>query len=92
MKSGKANGTSEVGVEMIVASGEVGIKVIIDLCQCALNSRGMPDKLKTSVIVSTFKEKGDVMNRGLYRGVDLLEHTLKIVERVLEKRIRTMSV
>ena len=33
MKSGKATGTSEVSVEMIVASGEIGVKVMIELCQ-----------------------------------------------------------
>ena len=32
MKSGKATGTSEVSVEMIVASGEVGVKVMMELC------------------------------------------------------------
>ena len=44
MKSGKATGTSEVGVEMIVASGEIGVKVMMELCQRVLDSRGMPDE------------------------------------------------
>ena len=34
-----------------------------------------------------YKGKGDVMNCRAYRGVKLLEHGIKIVERVLEKRI-----
>ena len=33
------------------------------------------------------KRKEDVMDCGVYRGVKLLEHAMKIVERVLEKRI-----
>ena len=37
-----------------------------------------------------FKGKGDVMNCGSYRGVKLLEHGMKITERVLEKRIRAI--
>ena len=73
MKSGKANGTSEVSVEMIVASGEIGVKVMMELCQHVLDGRGMPDEWKTSVIVPIFKGKGDVMSCGLYRGVKLLE-------------------
>ena len=32
MKSGKATGTSGVSVEMIVASGEIGVKVMMELC------------------------------------------------------------
>ena len=42
------------------------------------------------VIVPIFKEKSDVMSYGSYRGVILLEHAMKIVERVLERRIRTL--
>ena len=33
MKSGRAIGPSEVTVEMIVASGEIGLQVMTDLCQ-----------------------------------------------------------
>ena len=50
MKSGKATGPSEVSVEMIVASGEIGVKVMMELCQHVLDGRGMPDEWKTSVI------------------------------------------
>ena len=89
MKLGKATGTSEVSVEMIVASGEIGVKVMMELCQHVLDGRGMPDKWKTSVIVPIFKGKGDVMSCGSYRGVKLLEHAMKIVERVLERQIQT---
>ena len=59
----------------------------MELCQRVLAGRGMPDKWKTSVI---FKAKGDVMSCGSYRKVKLPEHTMKIVERVLERRIRTL--
>ena len=37
-----------------------------------------------------FKGKRDVMNYGLYRGVKLLEQGMKIIERVLERRIRAL--
>ena len=90
MKSGKAAGPSEVSAEMIAASGEVGIDVMMELCQRVLDGKGMPDEWKTSVVVPIFKGKGDVMSCGAYRGVKLLEHAMKIVERVLEKRIRAL--
>ena len=44
MKSGKASGPSQESVEMIVASGEIGVKVMMELCQRVLNGRGMPDE------------------------------------------------
>ena len=92
MKSGKATGPSQVSVEMIVASGEIGVKVMMELCQRVLDGRGMPDEWKTSVIVPIFKQKGDVMSCGSYRGAKLLEHAMKIAERVLERQIRTQSI
>ena len=89
-KSGKATGPTEVSVEMIVASGEIGVKVMMELCQHVLDGREMPDEWKTNVIVPIFKGKSDVMSCGSYRGVKLLEHAMKIVERVLRKRIQTL--
>ena len=89
MKSGKATRPSEVSVEMIVASGEIGIKVIMELCQRLLDEREMHDEWKTSVIVQVFEKKGDVINCGSYRGVKLLENAMRIVERLLQGRIRT---
>ena len=50
----------------------------------------MPDEWKTSVIVHIFTGKGDIMSCGSYRGVKLIEHAMKIVERVLERRMRTL--
>ena len=41
-------------------------------------------------MVPIFKGKADVMSCGSYRGVKLLEHAMKIVEKVLERRIRTL--
>ena len=87
MKSGKATGPSEVSVEIIVASGNIGVKVMMELCQRVLDGTGMTYKWKTSVIVPIFKGKGDVMSCGSYRKVKLLEHAMKIVEKVPESRI-----
>ena len=47
---------------------------MMELCQYALDGRGMPDECKTSVIVPVFEGKGDMMSCGPYRGVKLLEH------------------
>ena len=88
MKSEKATRPSEVSVEMIVASGKIEVKVMMELCQHVLGGRGMPDEWKTSVIKPIFKGKGDVMSCGSYRGVKLLEHAMKIVERVLERKCK----
>ena len=88
MKLGKAAGPSEVNMDMIIASEKFGVGVIKKLCQRVLDGKGMPEERKTSVVVPIFKGKGDVVDCGAYRGVKLLGHAVKIVERVLENRIR----
>ena len=87
MKARKAAGCSKVTVEMIAASGEIGIGVMVELCQGVLDGRGMLDEWVLSVVVPIFKGKWDAMNCGMYRGVKLLEHAMKIVEKVLERRL-----
>ena len=52
----------------------------------------MPKGWKTSGMVAIYKGKGDVTNCSAYRGVKLLEHEMKFIERVLEKSIRALVV
>ena len=89
IKLGKASG-SEVSMEMINASGKVGIDVMMKLCQRVLDKKEMLEDRKTSVIVPIYKEKEDVTNCGAYTGVKLLEHGMKIVEKILEKGIKAL--
>ena len=44
MKVGNAALPSEVSVEMVAESGEIGIGVMVELCQDVLDGRGMPDE------------------------------------------------
>ena len=88
MKLGKAAGPSEINVDMIITSGKFGVRVIKKLCQRVLDGKGMSEEWKTSAVVSVFEGKGDAMDCGAYRGVKLLEHAMKMVEKVLENRIR----
>ena len=43
-----------------------------------------------STVVPIYKKKGSVMDCASYRGVKLLEHGMKVVERLLEKRLRRL--
>ena len=90
MKPGKSAGPSKVCAEMMSDSGEVGVSVMVELCQRMLDGKGMPDEWQTSVLVPIFKGKGYVRNCNTFRGVKLLEHVMKIVERVLERKIRKL--
>ena len=45
----------------------------------------MPVEWALSIVVSIYKGKGDISNCSCNRAVRLLEHGMKVVERVLEK-------
>ena len=44
MKPGKVAGPSEVCAKMISASREVRVSVMVELCQCVLDGKEMPDE------------------------------------------------
>ena len=53
----------------------------------------MPAEWALSIVVPTFNVRGDIRNCGCYRAVRRLEHGMKVVERVFEKRLhRIVSV
>ncbi len=87
MKLGKATGVSAVAAEHIKASGVIGMEVITKIANRVLDGEGIPEDWKRSVLVPLYKGKGDVRDCGAYRGVKLLEHGMKVVERVLERRL-----
>ena len=47
----------------------------------------MPVELTPTTVVPIFNEKDGVWNCSCYGTVELLEHGMKVVERVLEKRL-----
>ena len=51
--------------------------------------KNIPEDWKDSFIINCYKGKGDATDRGNYRGLKLLEHVMKILERVLESPIRS---
>ena len=87
MKTGKAPGPSEVSLELIAASGGVGIQVMAEICQKVQDGYGMPAEWSLSIVVPIFKGKGDIWKCNCYRAVKLLEHGMKAVEMVLEKKL-----
>jgi len=48
----------------------------------------VPEDWQSSIIVPVYKGKGDTMQCSSYRAIKLLEHAMKVFERVLDARIR----
>ena len=87
MKSGKASGPSGITKEHFTSSPH-GVDVLHQVANDILKGASMPIDWKLSTLIPIYKGKGSVMECGSYRGVKLLEHGMKVVERVLEKRLR----
>ena len=49
----------------------------------------MPEEWTDSVLISIFKNKGDVQSCSNYRGIKLISHTMKLWERIVENRLRS---
>ena len=89
----KAPGPSEVSLELIAASGGEGIQMMAEICQKVLDGFEMPAEWALRIVVKIFKGKGDIMNCSCHRAVKLLEHGMKVVDRMFEKRLcRIVSV
>lgn len=91
-KSGKAAGPSGVVGEMLKASGDVGVKWVTALCNAIIKEGKIPDDWKKSWMVNVYKGKGDALECGSYRGIKLLDHVMKVLERVVEKKVRNKVV
>ena len=93
IKKGKANkaaGKSEVTIEMIKALGNLGKEWVYVLLEKIWDLEEMPRDWNDSWMIKMYKQKGDVLDCGNYRGIKLLEHVFKILERVVEGRLRDL--
>jgi hypothetical protein len=48
----------------------------------------MPKERRRSILVSIYKNKGNIQGCTNYRGIKLMSHTMKLWERVIEHRLR----
>src|SRR3989441_962022 len=87
-KSGKAAGPSGVAADMLKAAGEAGVKWVTDICNEVVRSGVVPVDWRRSWMVNVYKGKGNALECSSYRGIKLLEHVLKVLERVIETRLR----
>ena len=84
----KASGSTGVVSEMMKASGGFGSRWMTDLINNIVKEGFIPDRRRKSILVPVYKGKGDPLVCGSYRAIKLLEQPMKVIERVLQKRIR----
>ncbi|XP_075074415.1 uncharacterized protein LOC142162017 [Nicotiana tabacum] len=53
-----------------------------------ITTKKMPEEWRWSMMVPLYKNKGDIQNCNNYWGIELLSHTMKVWEKVVEARVR----
>ena len=59
-----------------------------DLCNAVVLEGKIPEDCRKSWMVSVYKGKGNALECGSYRGIKLLDQVMKVLERVIEKRVK----
>lgn len=88
MKSGKAVGPDQISTDMFKVLGKPGLRWITRIMRAVWQEQCIPEDWRTSVLVPIFKKKGDIHECSQYRGIKLLCHSLKLLEKVVEARLR----
>ena len=89
MKNGKAVGPDDIPVEVWKCLAESALKFLTKLYNRTMESERMPEEWRDSVLIPIFKNNGDVQSCSNYRGIKLISHTMKLWERIVEKRLRS---
>ncbi|KAI0240866.1 hypothetical protein LSAT2_008339 [Lamellibrachia satsuma] len=88
MTKDRATGIDEVRVKMRVMAECVLVRWTRRLLNTCTGEGKIPEEWRTGLIVLVWKRKRDVHDLEKYRGITLLRHVLKVLERILDKWIR----
>jgi hypothetical protein len=78
MKKGKAMRLDEIPIEVWRTLGDVTIVWLTKLFNLIFRSNKMPDEWRRSILVSIFKNKGDMQSCTNYQRIKLMSHTMKL--------------
>ena len=67
---------------------EEGLKWLAELFNIILRTAKMPREWRFSTIIPLYKNKGDIQDCNNYRGIKLFSDTIKLWERVIERRLQ----
>ena len=88
MKNGKAVGPDDILVEVWTCLGESALKFLTKLYNITMESERMPEEWRDCMLMPIFKNKGDAQSCSNYGGMKLISHTMKLWERIVERRLR----
>ena len=86
-KTGKAAGSDEVYLEMILALGEEGVNLLWELFNNIYETGHLPDEMLKSIFIAIPK-KPNTMDCENHRTISLMSHTLKLFLKTILQRVR----
>jgi Reverse transcriptase (RNA-dependent DNA polymerase) len=92
IKIGKALGPDDISIEVWRYLGDIAIVWLTKLFNIIFRSNKMLDKWRRSILVPIFKNKGAIQSCTNYRGIKLMSNTMKLWERVIEHRLRKLTI
>ena len=88
MKNSKAARLSGMTSDLLKFAGATGVRELLRMFQGIMGGEHVPDEWRNSLTIPLYKGKGDALQCGNYRGLRLLEHGMKVWERVLNERLK----
>jgi Reverse transcriptase (RNA-dependent DNA polymerase) len=92
MKTGKALGPDDIPIKVWRCLKDIAIAWLTKLFNTIFRSNKMLDEWRRSILVSIFKNKEDIQSCTNYRGIKLMSHIMKLCERVIEYRLRKLTI
>ena len=78
-----------IPIEVWENMGEQGI-VFLEKELNEVITSGISPSWRLSELTPLFKGKGSILECSNYRGIKLVSHTLKLLERIIDQRLRTI--
>jgi hypothetical protein len=91
MKIGKTLGHDNTPIEVWRCLGDIAIVWLTKLFNIIFRSNKIPDEWRRSILISIFKNKGDIQSYTNYKVIKLMNHTMKVWERVIEYRLTKLT-
>ena len=88
MKANKAPGPSGMTSDILKAAGESVVRHLVKVFQNIIMKEKWPRDFIISTTIPIYKVKGDPLQCNRYHGLRLLEHGMKLWEKILESRLR----
>ena len=88
MKTDKAPGPTGMQVESLLALGEEGVSWLTEIFNKIWQAESIPKDWESSSLIPIFKNKGSASECSNFRGIKLLEHAMKVYERIIDRRLR----